>query len=242
MTEIEKLQENGRTPMNPVTEEDFEMTIDLLGLVYRLLDHWKAIVLTAIFCAGLATAYTMYAIVPMYRATSKLYVISNDSAINLSDLQIGSVLTTDYQEVFKTWEVHEMVISNLALPYSYNMMQGMLSVSNPPDTRILYLTVYSPDPKEAAAIANEYATVSKKYISDTFATEQPNILSVALEPTAPVSPNRTRNVMMGFMGGALLVIGIIVLRFLMDDKIKTAEDISKYTGMPTLALVPRIKS
>ena len=80
-----------------------------------------------------------------------------DSAINLSDLQIGSYLTSDYQEVFKTWEVHEQVLQNLGLDYEYEQLENMLSITNPADTRVLYITVNSDDPEEATAMANEYA-------------------------------------------------------------------------------------
>lgn len=74
----------------------------------------------------------------------------------MADLQLGTALTSDYQEVFKTWEVHEMVIEELGLPYSYKEMQSMLTVSNPEDTRVLYITVTYPDAKMAAEIANSY--------------------------------------------------------------------------------------
>ena len=32
--------------------------------------------------------------------------------------------------------------------------------------------------------------------------------------------------------------GIVIVRALLDDKIKTAEDIRKYADLPTLAIVP----
>ena len=93
--------------------------------------------------------YTSFFVTPMYEATSILYVLSTrDSAINVSDLQLGSELTQDYIKVFRMWEVHEQVISNLDLPYSYSQMQNMLSVSNDADTRMLDITVTSADPEE----------------------------------------------------------------------------------------------
>ena len=140
--------------------------------------------------------------------------------------------------MFSMWEVHEQVISNLDLPYSYSKVRSMLSVSNDTGTRMLDLKVTSPDPKEAAAIANEYAKVGSQYIADTMSTDKPNIMSVALVPTGPVSPNRTRNIMMGFILGAVIACGYVVVRMLLDDKYKTAEDIRRYTGMTTLAVVP----
>jgi capsular polysaccharide biosynthesis protein len=45
-------------------------------------------------------------------------------------------------------------------------------------------------------------------------------------------------VALGFVLGGLLAMAIVVFRFLMDDKIKTAEDIRQYAGLATLAVVP----
>ena len=217
--------------------------IDLLELLYRLLENWKWIIAAALVCAIAAGAYTILRITPTYQATAKLYVLnSSDSAINLSDLQIGSYLASDYQEVFKAWEVHEMVIENLNLDYSYAQMQSMLSISNPADTRMLYITVTSTDPKLAMDIANEYASVAQKYIYDMMSTEEPNIFSTALEPASPIAPSKTKNVMLGFIAGAFVAIAVVVIRFLMDDKIKTAEDVLKYADLPTLAVVPVLEN
>ena len=221
----------------PVSE--IETEIDLLELFFRLLESWKIIFAIAMAGAIIAGVVSYFFITPQYEATSKLYILnSKDSAVNLSDLQIGSYLTKDYQEVFKTWEVHERVLQNLGLDYSYRQMQSMLSISNPSDTRVLYITAKTSDPQLSTNIANEYATVARQYISDMMATEEPNIISIALRPTAPVSPNKKLNVMLGFVLGAVLMAGIITIRFILDDKIKTSDDIAKYLDLPTLAIVP----
>lgn len=214
-------------------------TIDLVELMYRLLGQWKLIVCLAVVLALAAGIYTVFLVTPMYEATSTIYVLSrSDSAINMADLQIGTALTSDYIKVFKMWEVHEEVISNLNLPYSYTQMRGGLSVVNDADTRMLDITFKSPSPEEAAAVANEYAKVASQYIADTMSTDKPNIMSVALVPSNPVSPNKTKNVMLGFLLGAVLACGYITIQMIMDDKYKTAEDIRRYTGMATLAIVP----
>ena len=228
------------TPSAPAPAQQVDSdTIDLLGLMYRLLSNWMLIVCMALVFAIAAGVYTFYFVTPLYQATSTIYVLSRrDSAINMSDLQIGTALTSDYIKIFKMWEVHEQVISNLDLPYSYTQMRSMLSVVNESDTRMLDISITSPSAEEAAAIANEYAKVASQYIADTMSTDKPNIMSVALVPSNPVSPNKTRNVMLGFLLGGVLAAGIVTLRFLMDDKYKTAEDIRMYTGLITLAVVP----
>ncbi len=228
---------NAASPVQQQSSSEM-MTIDLVDLFYRLLGSWKLILCLALVFAIGAGVYTIYFITPLYRATSIIYVLSPESIVNMSSLQLGSALANDYIKVFKMWEVHEEVISNLNLNYSYAKMRSMLSVTNSSGTRMLDINVTSPSPSEAAMIANEYAKVGSKFIQDTMATDKPNIMSVALEPSNPISPNRTRNIMLGFVLGALLGVGIVVLRFLMDDKIKTSEDIRQYAGMVTLAVVP----
>lgn len=238
MTEREREQRRGNSD-NSAQQADPSQEIDLIELLYRLLEKFKYIALAAILCALLAGVYSFALATPIYQATAKLYVVnSKDSALNLSDLQIGSYLTADYQEVFKTWEVHEMVIQELGLSYTYSELTDMLTIGNPTGTRILSISVKSSDRAETVAIANTYAKVAKKYISSTMATDEPNVLSVALEPRSPISPNKTRNVLLGLALGALLAIGIITLQFVLDDKIKTADDVLRYANVPTLAIVP----
>ncbi len=54
----------------------------------------------------------------------------------------------------------------------------------------------------------------------------------------PSSPNLMKNLMMGGLLGMILAIAVIVVRFLMDDTIKTEEDVKKYLGLNTLASLP----
>ena len=232
------MQEN----TNTIIQDKAETEIDLIELARQLLTHIRLIVIVSLVCALISGLYTIFLVTPIYESTAKLYVLnSGDSAINLSDLQIGSYLASDYIEVFKTWEVHEMVIRNLGLSYTYSQIEDMLTITNPTNTRILYITVKSPSAREAMEIANEYATVAQQFISQTMSTEEPNLMSLALQPVYPTSPSKTRNVMIGFMLGLIAVVGIITLRFIMDDKIKTMDDIRKYTTMPVLSVVPKME-
>ena len=126
--------------------------------------------------------------------------------MNFSDLQVGSELTSDYIKVFEMWEVHEKVISNLDLNYTYTDMASMLSVTNTSDTRMLDITVTNPDPEEAAE--------------------------------NPFSPNKAKNILLGFVVGFVLACAVVVLRTMLDDTYKSADDIRKYTGMVVLASIP----
>ena len=223
-----------------LSQNSGESEIDLVELFFRLLAAWKLVVALCLIGALAAFGVTHFLMTPKYKATSTIYVLSRkDSAINMSDLQIGTALTQDYIKVFSMWEVHEEVISNLNLPYSYTYMKNHLSVTNTSNTRMLDIGFTSPDPQEAADVANEYAKVASAFIAETMSTDKPNIVSVALKPSNPVSPSMAKNVAIGFLLGAVISAGIVFIRMMMDDKIKTAEDIRRYTGLVNLAIVPK---
>ena len=223
--------------------ESDEETIDLLELLYALLGKWREIAAATVACALIAAIGVLFFVTPKYQASSTIYVISRkDSDINMSDLQIGTALTDDYIQVFHMWEVQEKVISNLDLPYTYNQLDKMLSVTNASNTRMLKITVTSESAQEAADIANEYATVVRDYIAKKMATDKPSIMSTALVPTVPVSPNKTKSVLLGALLGLVASAGVVVVMTLLDDTYKTTEDIKKYTGLVTMAVIPLEKS
>lgn len=216
-----------------------EGEINFLELFYHLLSKVRIIIAAALIGAILMGAYSFFLAKPTYQATSKLYVLaSQDSAINLSDLQIGSTLTKDYLEVFNTWEVQAMVVNNLGLDYGYTQVRKMIEIECPEATRMLYITATSYSAQEAADLANEFAAVAQQYITEIMLTDQPSIMSQARVPSKPVSPNKPLNVIKGFLAGFVLACVILAIRFFMDDKIKSGDDIRKYTDMNVLAIVP----
>jgi capsular polysaccharide biosynthesis protein len=220
-----------------------ESEIDLVELFYRILEKVWYIVAAAVAVAAIAGVHSQFFATPMYEATSKLYVLSSkDSVVNLADLQIGSQLTNDYQEIFKVWEVNAEVLQRLGLEDTYTLkdLQAMLTIGNPTNTRILYITVKSDDPQEAVDIADAFAGAAQRGIKDRMGTDEPMLLSNARLPTSPFSPNKTRNILLGGIIGAMLAMGIIFLRFIMDDKLKSADDLARYVGIPTLAVVPML--
>ena len=219
--------------------KDDGASIDLVELFYYLLSKLHFIALGTLIGALLLGFYGSSRVVPVYSATSKLYIMGQTGTSIISDLQIGEKLTMDYQEVFKTWEVHEMVNQELGTSFSYSKLQSMLYVSNPEDSRVLYITVRDTDAQRAADIANAYATAAKRFISQTMDTDEPSTFSVALVPSVASSTSITGYVLRGILFGTVLAIGILVLIFLLDNRPKSTEDIMQAAGIPTLAVIPR---
>ena len=61
--------------------------------------------------------------------------------VNLSDLNLGTSLTADYEELMLSYPVLNLVIDKLHLDMTPDNLKGLYSLSNPADTRILQITV-----------------------------------------------------------------------------------------------------
>ena len=225
-------------PTESSDKTDEVQTISLEELFYYLLSRMHLILLVMAAGGILLGCFAAWWVTPIYTATSKLYLMGNTGSSIITDLQIGTSLTMDYQEVFKTWEVHQMVNEELGTDYSYTALQNMLTISNPDDTRIIYITVRNPDPQAAADIANAYADAAKKFIVDIMNTDEPSTFSVALVPSTASSIGVSGYVIRGILMGTVLAVGILVLAFMLDNGPKSPEDIMRYANIPTLAVVP----
>ncbi len=220
-------------------QADDELSIDIIELLYRLLDRAKYIVSIAAACAIAAGAITILFIAPVYTATAKLYIKSSeDSAINLSDLQMGTYLASDYQEVFFNWHVHERVITQLGLPYNYDELSSMLTIKNPNDTRILYIIIEASSPGEAKLIADTYAEVAREFIAVTMDTKEPSVFEEALLPTSPSAPHIFRTTILFFALGFFAACVFFTIQYILDDKIRTAQDIENHLDIPVLGMMP----
>lgn len=223
-----------------ITEEDNgELEIDLVELMYRMLEKIKWIIAFALVGMIVAGLYTKFCVTPMYEAKTKLYVQeSKNNVVDLSSINLADKLTADYMQVFNNWHVHEMVITSLDLPYSYRSIQRMISVDILENSRILELTVTSADPREAYNIAMAYAQIAPAFIEAKMETSRPNIFEEARIPTKPSSPNMTINVLLGTLLGAAIAIAIIFVQFVSDDRVRNAEMLQKRLGLATLGMVP----
>jgi capsular polysaccharide biosynthesis protein len=114
----------------------------------------------------------------------------------------------------------------------------MISVTNPANTHVLYVNAKSADPSEAKMIADAYAQIAREFIATKMDMREPNIFEEARIPTSPVSPQKTRDIVIGFLLGALLAAAVVTIKFLSDDRILSGEDISKVGGLSTLGMIP----
>ena len=217
--------------------------IDLVELFYVFLNRiWLLVICMAIGGAA-AFAWTACFIKPVYKTSAEIYVVSasNNSVVNLTDLQIGNTVKTDYMELMLSRPVLEKVIESLNVNKTVSQIRSMVSITNKTDTRILQITATSTDPQLATDVANELATQSILMLPEIMENEPPNLVSTALFPTAPAGPSIVKNTLLGAILGFVLCGAVLVVIFLSDRSFKGADDMQKYFGMMPLAVVPTVQ-
>lgn len=220
-------------------EDDDEIEIDLLELFYALRHRWWAILLAMVIGAGAAGVYTKKLIAPHYQSTSMVYVLSKETTLaSLADLQIGSQLTKDYSVIIKSRPVLQEVIDKQNLAMTTDELGEMITIDNPKDTRILSITVEDIEPMRAKAIVDEVTKSASNYIGDIMEMVPPKVIEDGVVAVKPSSPSVKKNAAVGGLGLAVLVCGLICLKTVLDDTIKSEEDIEKYLGLSVLAVIP----
>jgi capsular polysaccharide biosynthesis protein len=235
-----KLTNNGVYKNMQNNKNQDEMEIDLLELFYVLLGRWLVILLSTVLVGACAFVISYFLITPKYESTSELFVLSKSTSItSLADIQMGASLTSDYVEVVVERPIIEQVITNLGLTNeTYESLSENISVSNPSDTRLLRITVTDTDPVRAKTIADEMANVSREFIAEKMDQSAPSITHYGYSDGEKTSPHVMKNTVIGALLGAILAMAIIVISYLTNDTIVTADDIEKKLGMTLLGSIP----
>lgn len=219
--------------------ENDEIEIDLMELLRALWHRLWLIILAAVLFGGGVGAFSKFVLTPQYTSTAMMYILSKETTLtSLADLQIGSQLTKDYMIVATSRPVLEGIIGELGLNLNYEELKSKITITNPNDTRILSISAQDPDPHMAKTLADSVATTSSEYIGDIMEMVPPKIIEEGVPATVPSSPSNRKNALLGALAGMFLVCGIIVLKVIMNDAIKTEDDVERYLGISVLASVP----
>ena len=226
-------------------QENQAVEIDVFAMLKTLWKRKFSIVLVALVFAIAAFGYSAFLAKKEYQSTSRIYVVSrqnqDNNALTNSDLQAGSYLVKDYREIILSQNVLSQAIEELKLDMTPAELLKKISVSVPTDTRILSITAKDGDPKEAARIANGLRNVAAEKIIAVTKVSDVTTLDEAEVPQTPSSPNIRRNVLLGFIAGAGLMVVLMVVVEVLDDRVKRPEDIEELMGLTLLGIVPDIK-
>ena len=225
-------------------KENKEIAIDIVQLFKILWKKKIAIILTAIVAAVLAFGVSSFVLTPEYSSTTRIYVVNRNQSENVGltnqDLQAGTYLVKDYKEIILSQDVLEKVISNLKLEQSGKGLRKKIQVTVPVDTRIVSIVVKDDQPEEASRIANALREVAAEKIIKVTRVSDVTTLEEARPALTPSSPNIRRNTLLAFLAGGAMMVILVLLLELFDDRVKRPEDVEEVMQVALLGIVPDV--
>lgn len=228
--------------------EKQEIEIDLREIFMYLYNHLYVLIVSALIGAMLFYLASNLLLTKQYVSSTRIYVLNqqDQQTVTYTDLQTGTQLTKDYAKLVTSQTVTAQVIADLDLQNKYEDMRNitpgqlasMISVETLTDTRVIQISVTDVSPTRAQDIANAVRVAASQRIYEVMAIEAVNVVDTANLPEGPSSPNTMKNTAIGGAVGLVLAAGIYILIFLLDDTIKTPDDVEKYLGLSVLASIP----
>lgn len=216
--------------------------IDLVEILYAIRQHLLKVILATVVAAIIGFAASKFLMTPQYSSSAMMIVNTRqDVTSNVTSDQINSAtkLVATYSIIIKSDTVLQQVIDNLGLNLTYAKLNKRVTVAAVDDTQVMKITVQSDSPEWARQVCEQIITVAPDVIKEAVEAGSVKVISNPSLATEPVSPNIKKNTMLAAAVGFVLVIGIIVLQVLLDNKINTEEDVTKYLDMTVLGVIPQ---
>lgn len=216
--------------------------IDLTEILSAVRQHLLELIFVTLVAALVGFTASKFLMNPKYDSSALMIVNTRqDVNANVTSDQINSAtkLISTYSIIIKSDTVLQQVIDNLGLNLTYAKLNKRVTVAAVDDTQVMKITVQSDSPEWARQVCEQIITVAPDVIKEAVEAGSVKVISNPSLATEPVSPNIMKNTMLAAAVGFVLVISIIVLQVLLDNKINTEEDVTKYLDMTVLGVIPQ---
>ena len=216
--------------------------IDLTEILSAVRQHLLELIFVTLAAALVGFTASKFLMNPKYDSSALMIVNTRqDVNANVTSDQINSAtkLVSTYSIIIKSDTVLQQVIDNLGLNLTYAKLNKRVTVAAVDDTQVMKITVQSDSPEWARQVCEQIITVAPDVIKEAVEAGSVKVISNPSLATEPVSPNIMKNTMLAAAVGFVLVIGIIVLQVVVDNKINTEEDVTKYLDMTVLGVIPQ---
>lgn len=219
-----------------------EETIDLGGLFLSILKYIKLIVVLCILF-GLGGFFgTKLLIAPTYMASTSIYLtpqISESGSLDYNSQMANSKLVTNALNLLTQNNIMSEVAKDVGLE-SADSVKKLVSVTNESNTEIITISATTTDPKLSKDIANDTVNTFIRTMQKNLSVRNIEVVDKAKLSYVPSGPNVKKNTMMAGVVGLVIGIGYAVLKFLLDNRLRTKEEAEKYLGIPVFCEIPEL--
>lgn len=223
---------------------------DILGL---LISKIWIIIIMGIVGLGIAFCISKFVLPLKYSSSVSMYVKSNankeDSNVNINELNASKSLVSTYIVVLKNPTVLKEVGNELINMIDTNedvteekikkcfsissdgtiepnSILSCVNMQSSGGTEVLEITATTKDADISAALCNCFAKVARPFLMRVVGAGDVQTIGEADAHYSPVSPRTKMNCLIGGFAGAFLAIVIIIVADLLDNSIKSSDDIT----------------
>ena len=216
--------------------------VTIIDLWYIFVHRLWVMALAAVVAVGGLFIINRVTFVPAYSSTATLYILRQNEATATgnsdSDFSLALKVVNDCDYLLKSHSVLDEVIQELNLETDYKTLSKSISTSNPENTRILEVTVESDSPENAKRIVDAICEIGQEQITEAMGFQQVNLYEHGTLNDKPCNATSMTTYMLVGMIAAVLVYSIYLIIYLLDDRIRTEEDIERYLGLSVLGDIP----
>ena len=197
----------------------------------------------------IGAVYSIGLKMPLYSSSTSLVLAMADTnekkkdseeAITATDITLNSKLVSTYSELIKSKKVLRQVVSNLQIDENVDVLKNKIKVSSVQDTEVIKITVTHANPTYAAKIANEITKVFSKEVNELYKINNVYIVDEAEVQNSPSNINHIKDIILFAMVGLVISSAYVFVLNMLDNTIKSSEDIENQFNIPVLVTIPLI--
>ncbi len=205
-----------------------------------LLEKMLILVMVPFILVSMVSVYVYMVAVPRYTTSTSLYILykQNDDQLVYSDLTASELIVNDCKQLVVSDRVMDAVGEKFGVTGEAVRKKCSVSITSTSKTRVIRISVTSKDPVLAANVANLIALEFSESIVDLMGASSVKVIDYAKLPSKPSSPQKAKLIVIAGIVGLAGAICFIVARELLNNSIRTSEDVEIDLGLPVLARIP----
>ncbi|MBR6392574.1 MAG: hypothetical protein IKS12_04735 [Eubacterium sp.] len=229
-------------------------------ILFAILRKWKLIVIFAILGALVGYFYTNQYTTLTYSSDVKFLAYATDGSddvnennsvevvrsSNTSKMNYTRSMLPTYITIMETNEFNTRVISDLNEAYNSNFSSGILDgaieIEILNDTAIFQITVTTTDPELSYKIAKQLETTVPKIMKEkNQGLVRASVEDRAIKATTAGSKGYAKKMLFSTLIAIALSAAYVVLRTLLDVRIKSSDELTEKYNIPVLGSVPNFE-
>lgn len=221
-------------------------------ILATLLKRWKLIIAVALIGAMLAGFYTANFTTLTYSSSVEFLAYAEDPKKDIDDssytskMNYAKSMLGTYIEMFKTNKFNQSVADTINesynTSYTAGTIKGAVSYETISETSMFKIVVTTQNADLSYQIAHQLEkSIPEKMEQTSNGVLKATVEDPALKAVTYESLGYSKKCVIGFMAGAVLAVAYILLRDLLDVRIKNSDELPERYEIPVLGTIPEFE-